>query len=67
MNKDDDISVADDKLRGAAAIAAELGEERWWVYAHANELEGVYREGRIIIGSRRVLRARRRRLASAAE
>jgi hypothetical protein len=55
---DDDDSVADDKLRGAIKIGAEINEPPHRVYRlfSLGRLKGVYKDGRDLIGSKRALR-----------
>jgi hypothetical protein len=55
---DDDVRVADDKLRGAQAIAAEINEPTWRIYYlwKQGRLRGVFKDGRDLIGSKRALR-----------
>jgi hypothetical protein len=55
---DDESSVADDKLRGAIAIGAEIREKPHRVYYlwSQGRLPGVYKDGRDLIGSKQALR-----------
>jgi hypothetical protein len=61
----DDASVADDKLRGAEAIGAEIDEPTWRVYYlwSQGRLTGVYKDGRDLIGSKSALRRAHRNRA----
>jgi hypothetical protein len=54
----DDESVAADRLRGAIAIGAFLGETPHIIYKlwKKNRLPGVYKDGRDLIGSKQALR-----------
>jgi hypothetical protein len=54
----DDLSVAADILRGARAIGREIGETEWVVYKQfaAKKLEGVWKDGNILTGSKRAIR-----------
>ena len=55
---DDDASVADDRLRGAIEIGAEINEKPHRVYYlwKQGRLPGVYKDGRDLYGSKRALR-----------
>ena len=61
----DDESVADDKLRGAIAIGAEINEPPHRVYYlwSQGRLPGVYKDGNALIGSRGALRRAHRNRA----
>ena len=54
----DDESVAADILRGAAEIGREIGASEWHVYKQysAGNLEGVWKDGGMLYGSRRAIR-----------
>jgi hypothetical protein len=54
----DDLRVADDILRGAAAIADETGKSPWVVYKlfAAGKLPGCWKDGGVITGSKRAIR-----------
>jgi len=53
-----DETVASDKLPGAKAIGEEIGEPPHVVYRlfRLGRLQGVYKDGRDLIGSKRALR-----------
>jgi hypothetical protein len=60
-----DDRVADDKLRGAVAIAAEIDETPHRVYYlwSLGRLPGVYKDGAALIGSKSALRKAHRNRA----
>jgi hypothetical protein len=62
---DDDVSVADDKLRGAIEIGAEINEPPHRVYYlwKQRRLDGVYKDGHDLIGSKSALRRAHRNRA----
>ena len=62
---DDDESVADDKLRGAIAIGAEIDEPPHRVYYlwKMGRLPGTYKDGRDLISSKSALRRAHRNRA----
>jgi hypothetical protein len=53
-----EVSVGDDKLRGAEAIGAEIDEPPWRIYYlwKMKRLSGVYKDGNALIGSKSALR-----------
>jgi hypothetical protein len=65
INDDDDLRVADDILRGAIAIGAEINEPPHRVYYlwKQHRLPGVYKDGRDLIGSKQALRRTHRNRA----
>jgi len=65
QHTDENLSVADDKLRGAIAIGLELNEPPHRVYYlwGQGRLPGVYKDGRDLIGSRAALRRAHRNRA----
>jgi hypothetical protein len=66
QHTDDDLSVADDKLRGAIAIGVEINEPPHRVYYlwGQGRLPGVYKDGRDLIGSKSALRRAHRNRAA---
>lgn len=56
MNEHDEMRVAYDRLPGAKACSEYTGDPVWKIYADAGKRPGLYRDGRRIVGSKRVLR-----------
>ena len=65
QHPDDDLSVADDKLRGAIAIGVEINEPTWRIYYlwKMGRLPGTYKDGRDLISSKSALRRAHRNRA----
>jgi hypothetical protein len=65
LNKLDD-TVADDRLSGATEIAAFTGDPNWKIYQHAAQgRRGIYKIGRRLYGSKKMLRQDHQDRASA--
>jgi hypothetical protein len=54
----DDVSVGDDRIRGAKAIGIEIKEKPHTVYYlwKLRRLRGVYKEGNALVGSKSAIR-----------
>jgi hypothetical protein len=65
LNKTDE-TVADDRLNGATEIGAFTGDPPWKIYQHAARgRRGIYKDGRRIYGSKKMLRQDHQDRASA--